>query len=226
MKDKKRGSAPRPQKKPAPPKPAAPPPRPAQKGNAAIATAPAVIEDEVLEEISPSLSPVVSTPPAAVAPPPAAAVPVIAAPVPVVVEEYVAVFGTPPAGKGAAKGPAAADESEARNHKRFPYEIAVDIVSEHNFYAGLSLNISEGGLFVATHLEHPVGTKLEIRLLLPGDEEPTAIMTEVRWVRPHHDNADSSSGGLGLRFIDMTPELLTKVARFTKNRDPLYYDED
>jgi uncharacterized protein (TIGR02266 family) len=112
-----------------------------------------------------------------------------------------------------------------RSARRFPFEINVDIVSEHNFYAGLSLNISEGGLFVATHVEYPVGTKLEIRLLLPGDEEPTSIQTEVRWVRPHNENADGSAG-MGLRFLNLSPAVLDKVSRFAKSRDPLYYEDD
>ncbi|MGO8997136.1 MAG: TIGR02266 family protein [Polyangiaceae bacterium] len=120
------------------------------------------------------------------------------------------------------KAPGSLDDRSAR---RFPFEINVDIVSEHNFYAGLSLNISEGGLFVATHVEYPVGTKLEIRLLLPGDEEPTSIQTEVRWVRPHNENADGSAG-MGLRFLNLSPAVLDKVSRFAKSRDPLYYEDD
>ncbi len=120
---------------------------------------------------------------------------------------------------------AAALAEEARSSRRFPFEINIDIVSEHNFYAGLSLNISEGGLFVATHVEYRVGTQLEIRLLLPGDDEPTSIMTEVRWTRPHNENADGSAG-MGLRFLGLTPDVLAKVALFAKSRDPLYYEDD
>jgi uncharacterized protein (TIGR02266 family) len=119
----------------------------------------------------------------------------------------------------------AAAEAEARRSRRFPFEIEVDIVSEHNFYAGLSLNISEGGLFVATHVEYKVGTRLEIRLLLPEDEEPTAIMTEVRWVRPHNADADGSPG-MGLRFVDVPAPILEKISKFAQNRDPVYYEDD
>jgi len=114
--------------------------------------------------------------------------------------------------------------NEARAHGRLPFEVNVDIVSEHNFYAGLSLNISEGGIFVATHVAHPVGTKLEIRLLLPGDEEPTTLMTEVRWVRPHSDDGGEEAG-LGLRFLDLPAGILAKIQTFAERRDPLYYED-
>ncbi len=157
---------------------------------------------------------------------------VVRSPVPVVadvdatLEDLAPVFGHPPPAPASATlvDPAPALD-HSRSSRRLPFEINVDIVSEHNFYAGLSLNISEGGLFVATHVEYPVGTMLEIRLLLPGDEEPTAIMTEVRWVRAHNENADGSPG-MGLRFVDLTPDIMTKIAAFAQSRDPLYYEDD
>jgi uncharacterized protein (TIGR02266 family) len=179
----------------------------------------------VAAPVPPPMPVAVPVPPplAAPVPPPVPVVapvpPRLAAPVP----PAIAVPAPPPLSERSAAR--AADEANSRSSRRFPFEISLDIVSEHNFYAGLSLNISEGGLFVATHQEYPVGTKLEIRLLLPSDEEPTAIMTEVRWVRPHNENADGSAG-MGLRFVDLAPDVLLKVQRFVKNRDPLYYEDD
>ncbi len=116
-------------------------------------------------------------------------------------------------------------DAEARNHQRLAFEVKVDIVSDHNFYAGLSLNISEGGIFVATHVSYPVGTRLEIRLLLPGEEVPTSIMTEVRWVRPHSDAKDDAGAGLGLSFVDVPEIVLAKISGFAQSREPLYYED-
>ncbi len=246
--DKKRGIAPRPAApKPAPPRPAPPPPR-ASDRNAAVAKVAALVEEEVdvVEDLSIAPPPVAPSIPGnaravsgavAFVPPVSAGGPVASvasvasglpiparapAPIapPVIDHADHALPPLPP------PPPRAADaDADSRSSRRFPFEINVDIVSEHNFYAGLSLNISEGGLFVATHVEYPVGTRLEIRLLLPGDEEPTSIMTEVRWVRPHNENADGSAG-MGLRFVGLTPEVLAKVHRFAENRDPLYYEDD
>ena len=228
--DQKKGTAPRPAKA-VPPRPVAPPARPSGDRHAAVVEVASLVEEEValVEEISvsppgsPAAAPSPEAAPAVPAPvapppvpPPVAAAPPPATSAPPVVQEVAPLFGAPPAGT---------DSEVRRTSKRFPFEINVDIVSEHNFYAGLSLNISEGGLFVATHVEYPVGTKLEIRLLLPGDEEPTAIMTEVRWVRPHNENADGSAG-MGLRFLDMAPTVMAKIHRFAQNRDPLYYEDD
>jgi hypothetical protein len=62
-------------------------------------------------------------------------------------------------------------------------------------------------------------------MLLPGDEEPTTLMTEVRWVRPRTDDGGTDPG-LGLRFVEVTAEVLAKIQRFAEKRDPLYYEDD
>ena len=38
-----------------------------------------------------------------------------------------------------------------RAAERFDLEVKVDLESDHNFYTGLTQNISAGGLFIATH---------------------------------------------------------------------------
>lgn len=196
-----------------PPRPAPPVQRPSGDRHAAVAHVAALVEEEVeiAEEISvepPARSPAASTGPA----------PNVASVGRVASASASGASAVVPAGS-------AAEDPESRHSRRFPFEINVDIVSEHNFYAGLSLNISEGGLFIATHVEYPVGTRLEIRLLLPGDEEPTTLKTEVRWVRPHNADADGAAG-MGLRFIDLSAPMMTKIAKFAQSRDPLYYEDD
>ena len=47
-------------------------------------------------------------------------------------------------------------------------EVEVGFVGDNNFFAGLSLDVSEGGVFVATYEPRPVGTKLMLSFVLPG----------------------------------------------------------
>ena len=115
--------------------------------------------------------------------------------------------------------------ADARVHERLTFEVAVSVVSDTNFFAGLSLNISEGGIFVATHVTYPIGTRLEIRLLLPADEEPTSVMTEVRWVRPHVEGDDAVTGGSAQLLRTPDPAVMAKIARFAAKREPIYYED-
>ena len=42
-------------------------------------------------------------------------------------------------------------DDNRRRHLRYAVELDVSMSSEHNFYAGFAENLSEGGVFVATH---------------------------------------------------------------------------
>jgi uncharacterized protein (TIGR02266 family) len=234
MNDKPKG--PTPPRPPAPPRPNAaskpatpplsaakkpPPPQSAQK--------PAVIEVHDLKSERPeaeiasaSKIPLTVVP----APPPISAAPAASEPLPLPPAAPMTVpLGEPLAAPGArAIAIPTSPEDDARKHQRLPFEVSVSVASEHNFFAGLSLNISEGGIFVATHHEHAVGTRLEISLAFPGDGDATTIMTVVRWVRTHRA-ADGGQPGLGLSFIDVPPEVFAKIQRFVKKRDPLFYDD-
>lgn len=168
--------------------------------------------------------PVKPAPPIPAAPPPiAVAPPPLSAPPIVVEEDSVDPFAST---ADATAEPSPESSGSRRSYERFPVEVSVDFVSEHNFFTGFSLNVSEGGLFVATHVARPVGSRLEIRLALPDSPEPLEILTEVRWVREHSDTSDASPG-LGLRFVGLSKEDEARIHAFVQRvRDPLFYDDD
>ena len=67
---------------------------------------------------------------------------------------------------GAEQNPA-----ERRTAPRIELEIEVGLETEHNFYTGLTQDISSGGIFVATPLSYRVGEKMVVRFTLPGRQE-------------------------------------------------------
>jgi uncharacterized protein (TIGR02266 family) len=110
-----------------------------------------------------------------------------------------------------------------RMQRRLPFVVEVDVHTEHNFFSGLTGDISEGGLFVATHLAYDIGTRLEINLVLPDRAEPTALLAEVRWIRSYVAEYDVSAG-IGLRFLDAREDLLARIRSFLRARDPMIYE--
>ena len=62
-----------------------------------------------------------------------------------------------------------------RIHPRVEIHVEVTMESDHNFYTGLSSNVSEGGLFVATHAAPPLGTRLLVRFMLDGGGQVQAV---------------------------------------------------
>ena len=95
--------------------------------------------------------------------------------------------------------------------------------SPSNFYKGLGGNdvIDHGGLFVATYKIPKMGTAVVLRVLLPGDLEFSA-QSLVQWTR---EASGSSEPGYGARFTQISQEGRHLVYRYTRNREPMFYDD-
>jgi uncharacterized protein (TIGR02266 family) len=113
--------------------------------------------------------------------------------------------------------------AEQRASERVRLEVEVTLESDHNFYTGLTSDLSEGGLFVATHALWPVGTKISVRFRLPGLEQPIQADTEVRWVRD--GRFSTLPPGIGLRFFHLPGDALHAVTQFVQRRDTIFYEE-
>jgi uncharacterized protein (TIGR02266 family) len=116
-------------------------------------------------------------------------------------------------------------KTEARGAMRAAVYANVDLYSEHNFWTGLSMNMSEGGLFVATHNVVNVGTMLILNIMLPFEQYPVVMLAQVRWTRAYSAQ-DEIPPGLGLQFIDADAHALAKIKTFVSTmREPLFYDD-
>lgn len=113
-----------------------------------------------------------------------------------------------------------ADVDDLRESPRRKLEVNVGIQSDSHFFAGLSGDVSKGGLFVATYAELPLGGKVTLDFELPNG----AILVEgtVRWQRVATDNAPP---GIGIQFESVPRETMALIERFCKARPPLYYDQ-
>jgi uncharacterized protein (TIGR02266 family) len=100
-------------------------------------------------------------------------------------------------------------------------EVDVGLVSESQFYAGLSMDLSTGGLFVATYQSKPVGTPVAVSLVLPGGQSVWAKGV-VRWVRVASGEDDVP--GMGVEFTEVEPADLEAIKHFCKMRAPMYFE--
>jgi uncharacterized protein (TIGR02266 family) len=119
------------------------------------------------------------------------------------------------------------DDEERLDERIVPrtsIHVAIDIYSEHNFWSGVTMNVSEGGIFVATHKMMKPGTTLIVDMDLPGEAEPIIALAEVRWSRAFTGDPDAPPG-LGLKFVAMCDESLEKIRRFVERvRQPIFFD--
>ena len=112
---------------------------------------------------------------------------------------------------------------EPRASPRAPVAVEVTLESEHNFFAGLTENISEGGVFVATHSLRPIGTVVSVELHLPGVERALSAVCIVRWVRIYSEVSDTPPG-MGLMFVAVSEDDMAVIRSFVDTRTPLFWE--
>jgi len=114
-----------------------------------------------------------------------------------------------------------------RSHQRVQVQVQVEVSmhTEHNFYTGLTENISEGGLFIATYEQLPIGTTLDVKLSLP-DHPPIESQAQVRWVREHTQFTEDVSPGVGVQFIHLEADQRQAIESFLQQRPPLFFETD
>lgn len=113
--------------------------------------------------------------------------------------------------------------ASARIHKRAALEVEVTLESEHNFYAGIAGNVSEGGVFVATHVPPPVGATVEVHLRLQGDRYD--IEGVVCWTRDATQSSEFIPAGCGIRWLRISEAALRAIAEFVGDRETILFEE-
>ena len=118
-----------------------------------------------------------------------------------------------------------ATQAEKRAHERVAIEVEVDLASEHNFYSGITSDLSEGGVFVSTHVPAQIGEQLSMELRLPGSPETYRVEGIVRWVRELRVACDGVPPGFGMQFIGLSPDALAAIHRFVAQRDSIFFED-
>jgi uncharacterized protein (TIGR02266 family) len=111
--------------------------------------------------------------------------------------------------------------NERRTSDRTPFLADLEFGEDAQFFTGLSLDISEGGLFVATYTDIPLGTRLVLCFELP-DGTAVEARGEVKWRRSAV--VDGERPGIGIAFTELSVEARARIAALCERRPPLYFD--
>jgi len=86
--------------------------------------------------------------------------------------------------------------NQQRKHARIEYETNIDIIWKNHIVHGKTINISQGGVLIATDSRPEFGSKVTIKIDLPNVKDRCEILSIVRW---QGDNQ------LGLQFEILRP---------------------
>jgi hypothetical protein len=137
----------------------------------------------------------------------------------------------PPTPAQRARGPAVdlmalIDEELEDEPKQRPaltrVEVNVSLVSEHNFYVGATRRVDSGGVFIATAMPPPVGTRLQVRLGL-ADGRKLDLEGEVSFVREKSAITGRQPSGCGVRLHGLPGWAIDSIDRFVLARQPVVY---
>jgi hypothetical protein len=101
-------------------------------------------------------------------------------------------------------------------------EVNVSLVSEHNFYVGQTRRMDSGGVFIATAMPPPVGTRLQVRLGL-ADGRKIDLEGEVAFVREKSATIGRQPTGCGVRLKGIPGWAVDAIERFILARQPIVY---
>jgi len=101
-------------------------------------------------------------------------------------------------------------------------EVNVSLVSEHNFYVGQTRRMDSGGVFIATALPPPVGTRLQVRLGL-ADGRKMDLDGEVAFVREKSATIGRQPTGCGVKLHSLPGWAVDAIERFILARQPIVY---
>jgi len=116
-------------------------------------------------------------------------------------------------------------QDDQRKNERIDFEIAIDVQSDDNFFAGITMNISSGGLFIATDRPLPVGQVIRIRFTVLTLHEQVESRAVVRWVRGPDAGDRDLPTGMGVQFLDLPPHVVQAVDAFIRDRrQAIFFD--
>jgi type IV pilus assembly protein PilZ len=104
---------------------------------------------------------------------------------------------------------------ERREHARFDTSISVDYASGETFLFASLGNISAMGIFIRTNEPMPIGTRLRLRFHV-DDADALVLDGVVTWINPYKPKGENLNPGMGVRFIELTPDRREQVVALVR----------
>lgn len=113
---------------------------------------------------------------------------------------------------------------ERRAHPRIPMSAQVSGTSQSCFFTGVTEDLSEGGVFIATPNPPPVGASVVVRVQVEGLE--LSHIVEHGRVAWHRTGLNGEVTGCGVAFVDLDErsKAILSWMMAQLDRDPLYWD--
>jgi len=89
--------------------------------------------------------------------------------------------------------------------KRVSGKINISFKKADDFFKSYIANFGQGGLFIHTTKNLPVGSLLDLEFNLPDSNQEITTKGKVMWIRPQDMGTEKMPPGMGIQFINMNP---------------------
>ncbi|MBI2060783.1 MAG: TIGR02266 family protein [Nitrospirae bacterium] len=106
--------------------------------------------------------------------------------------------------------------SEHRVGTRERTLLEIEYEASRNFISDFALNISRGGMFIATQQPLDEGQEFLLRFSLPGSARPIELRARVMWAN-RQDKKSNLIPGMGVAFMDLSDEKRAQIERYVES---------
>jgi uncharacterized protein (TIGR02266 family) len=110
-------------------------------------------------------------------------------------------------------------EFSKRTEPRIPKSLSLVFKDRDTFVRAYTGNISTGGLFIKTENPLPPGYQFQLKLQLPGVQDPLQIKCEVLWARKRESGPPDKPPGMGVKFSEIAERDYLFIKKYLDRSD-------
>lgn len=114
---------------------------------------------------------------------------------------------------------------DQREQDRHDLRVKVAWMIDAEQFKGTSIDVSTGGLFVATEHIPTIGTECRLAFKLPTCDEPIRAIARVAWHREEAGDSPEEPRGFGVEFLSLTPQAQESVMQYIELSDALLFSD-
>jgi type IV pilus assembly protein PilZ len=107
-----------------------------------------------------------------------------------------------------AVSPHCVEEIERRSSPRTDLVVRVNYQTVDDLFSEFARNINEGGIFIETETQQPIGSLVQLEFKLPGAERPIEVVGRVVREEP---GGPGEAQGIGIEFENLDSEVRQQI---------------
>ncbi len=107
-----------------------------------------------------------------------------------------------------AVSPQCVEEIERRSSPRTDLVVRVNYQTVDDLFSEFARNINDGGIFIETETQQPIGSGVQLEFKLPGSDRPIEVAGRVVRAEP---GRSSGVRGIGIEFENLDSEVRQQI---------------